>query len=312
MLDLRNRTVWIGAAASGVWLLLIFLAWLWAPELSERNLGQRLISIAGSIAPLILIWLIVWLRHEITLLRNESEGLRIALSMHRDPGNDRSDSTASGQRHTAAARPATAAPATRGAASAKTMDNRQASLGLDTPPLPQISGEELVQALNFPNGPDDHATIAALRKALQERDLARLIRAAQDVVTLMASHGLYMDNMPPRFYAPALWREYIAGARGMSVVELALDVDDASLQTAARILQWDEVFRDAAHHFLRQFDRLMSQSAEKFDDPLLAALADTRSGRAFTLLSQVTGAVGERISLQRDTDQDQGATRQGA
>lgn len=299
MLDLRDKSVWVGAAASGVWLLVVAMAWFWAPEAAERNLGQRVISGMGVIAPLVLIWLAVWLRHEITLLRNESEGLRIALSLQRSAGQDRADilpATRAAPATTPAPRPA---PRPRAdAAATRAQDSRQASLGLDTPPAPWISADDLVMALNFPSGPDDHHTIAALRKALQDRDLARLIRAAQDVVTLLASHGLYMDAMPPRADHPALWRRYAAGARGSEVVQLSLDVDAASLQIAAKMLRWDEVFRDAAHHFLRHFDRLIAQAAQEYDDELLAALADTRSGRAFTLLAQVTGAVGERIEAE--------------
>ena len=61
-------------------------------------------------------------------------------------------------------------------------------------------------ALNFPDGPDDHEAIRCLRLALSHPELARLIRAAQDVVTLLASRGIYMDDIQVPETDPALWR----------------------------------------------------------------------------------------------------------
>jgi hypothetical protein len=51
----------------------------------------------------------------------------------------------------------------------------------------------------------------------------------------------------------------------------------------------DPVFRDAAHHFLRSFDRTFALIEPNASDSDLAALSDTRSARAFMLLGRVTG-----------------------
>ena len=122
--------------------------------------------------------------------------------------------------------------------------------------------------------------------------MARLIRAAQDVVTLLAGQGVYMDELAMTQTDPALWRRFAEGARGAPVAGLAVIGDDNALRTAGAMLRGDEVFRDVAHHFLRHFDRLLSRKAQDSDPQLLAVLAETRSGRAFTLLAQVTGMLG--------------------
>ena len=57
-------------------------------------------------------------------------------------------------------------------------------------------------------------------------------------------------------------------------------------------MRGDEVFRDAAQHFMRQFDRTLARSAEELGDEGILALASTRSGRAFALLAQVMGMFG--------------------
>jgi hypothetical protein len=49
------------------------------------------------------------------------------------------------------------------------------------------------------------------------------------------------------------------------------------------------VFRDAAHHFLRQFDRTFQEFEKNASDQDIAELAETRTVRAFMLFGRVTG-----------------------
>jgi hypothetical protein len=51
----------------------------------------------------------------------------------------------------------------------------------------------------------------------------------------------------------------------------------------------DPVFRDAAHHFLRSFDKTVAAFEPNASDVELADLGDTRTARAFMLLGRVTG-----------------------
>ncbi len=317
MSDLRNNAVKIGAAATALWLALAVIT-VFLGGGSETGLIGHLLALAGALTPVALIWLAVWFASSLDALRSEAEQLRAMLEgMNREapsaPAEAPRLSAQPAPRPVAQSRPTQvlrpAAAATVPAASAPAMppptaaprpapESRQGSLGFDAPTAPSVTDEELVAALNFPNGPQDRETIMALRKTLQDRDLAKLIRAAQDVVTLLANHGIYMDDTPPRQHYPAMWRRFAAGMRGDDVEALSLHVSDETLIVAAKMLRWDEVFRDAAHHFLRHFDRLVTRGAAEFDDELLAALIDTRSGRAFTLLAQVTGMIGQQIAVE--------------
>jgi hypothetical protein len=54
-------------------------------------------------------------------------------------------------------------------------------------------------------------------------------------------------------------------------------------------MKQDTIFRDAAHHFLRLFDRMISQFAETASDAEISDLSDTRTARAFMLLGRVAG-----------------------
>jgi hypothetical protein len=165
-------------------------------------------------------------------------------------------------------------------------------LALD--PAPQEAGaplpvEDFIRAMNFPDGPDDHAGFAAMRAALGHRDIAKLIRAAQDVLTLLSQDGIYMDDLKHDPAAPAPWRAFAQGQRGRAVATLGGVRDRSALALSTGRLRNDPVFRDAAHHFLRAFDRCLVEFEPNADDDDLAALAGTRTARAFMLLGRVMG-----------------------
>jgi len=51
----------------------------------------------------------------------------------------------------------------------------------------------------------------------------------------------------------------------------------------------DVVFRDAAHHFLRKFDKMILDFEDHASDAELASLSTTRTAIAFMLLGRVAG-----------------------
>jgi hypothetical protein len=54
-------------------------------------------------------------------------------------------------------------------------------------------------------------------------------------------------------------------------------------------MRQDPVFRDAAHHFLRRFDRMFVDFEKTASDQDITALSETRTSRAFMLLGRVAG-----------------------
>lgn len=155
-------------------------------------------------------------------------------------------------------------------------------------PLP-LAHSDLIRALNFPESPEDKAGFDALRRALRDRPAAQLIRAAQDVLTLMSEDGIYMDDLRPDMARPEIWRRFAAGERGRAIAALGGIRDAAPLASMAARMKQDTIFRDAAHHFLRLFDRMFPRFAETASDAEIAALSDTRTARAFMLLGRVAG-----------------------
>jgi hypothetical protein len=152
-----------------------------------------------------------------------------------------------------------------------------------------LSREDFIQALNFPDTAEDEAGFTALRRALKDRSVAQLIHASQDVLTLLSQDGIYMDDLRPDRARPDIWRRFAAGERGRSVAPLGGVRDRTSLALTAGRMKQDPVFRDAAHHFLRRFDKVFSDFEETASDEEIIALSETRTARAFMLLGRVTG-----------------------
>lgn len=154
---------------------------------------------------------------------------------------------------------------------------------------PPLSVEDFIRALHFPNGPEDVEGFAAMRAALGHRDIAILVRAAQNVLKLLAQDGIYMDELKHDPAPPEPWRQFAKGQRGQPVSALGGVRDRTALALSVGRLRNDAIFRDAAHHFLRAFDRCLIEFEPNADDKDLMDLAKTRSARAFMLLGRVLG-----------------------
>ncbi len=166
----------------------------------------------------------------------------------------------------------------------------QPPLGLVQPAeVEPITVADFIKALNFPENEHDKEGFRTLRRALEDRATERLIRASQDVLTLLSQDGIYMDDLRPDRSRPEVWRRFAKGDRGRPIAALGGIHDRSSLVLAAGRMRKDPVFRDAVHHFLRHFDRTFMEFEKNASDAEIADLSDTRTARAFMLLGRVTG-----------------------
>lgn len=298
-----------GLATVAVLALALLLLWAFG---QGAGLGWAAFAV---VLPVALIWLAVSFGQQIALLRAEAAELRAELARRRvgdlsgqsrrrsdpspqDKAEPQAHPTRSGNHPEAAPESANPQPtppkAGRGPnASPASRPPRQAAEPQEAAPQEPLPLTDLLRALHFPNGPDDVEAVRALRAALRDPVLSRLIRAGQDVVTLLAERGIYMDAIPPEGADyPDLWRRFAQGERGAAVLAMAKGVPDEDIETTRQIWAQDAVFRDVAQHFLRQFDRMLGAMAPVLDDDILAALAETRSARAFALLARASGILG--------------------
>jgi len=168
----------------------------------------------------------------------------------------------------------------------------QPSLALGTPVeelAAPISVADFIKAMNFPEDENDTDGFRALRVALRDRQLSKLVRASEDLLTLLAHDGIYMDDLRPDRAKPEVWRRFARGERGRAVAGLAGVRDRSCLALTAGRMKSDTIFRDAAHHFLRQFDKTFVEFEKNASDQEISDLAETRTARAFMLLGRVSG-----------------------
>ncbi|WP_294982573.1 hypothetical protein [Tabrizicola sp.] len=305
-----------GVGLSLGWVLLILVYVLVTPPGSETRTLGLVMTLLMVFLPIALIWAVVITLRSIRELRAEAKRLQATVDAMRSSyvqaqGNGLKPSVEKRLDEIAAStKQAETVLATftsrRDAALSVPSADRKAAL---TPPRPEPAAEEptlalgtpaedlrpplsvadFIRALQFPETPEDKEGFRALRLALEDRTSSKLIRAAQDVLTLLSQDGIYMDDLQPDLCHPELWRRFAGGERGRSIAALGGIRDRASLALTAGRMKSDPVFRDAAHHFLRAFDKTFAAFEPNATDAELADLADTRTARAFMLFGRVTG-----------------------
>lgn len=158
---------------------------------------------------------------------------------------------------------------------------------VDEPPLARA---DFLRAIHFPDDESDAAGFAALRRALRDTLAKQLINASQDILTMLSHNGIYMDDLVPDPTDPSQWRALAHGKRGGEIAGLAAIRIEALTDLIKDRAREDEVFRDATHHFMRSFDKMMPRFEHGATDQEIASLADTRTGRAYMLLGYALGA----------------------
>lgn len=298
----------IAAALTLIWLIgvALFLFILspgsWQVLMTPGNGLSAATLVLAVVVPVALIWIVATTAHRLRVLRDEAAAMKAAMAALRyanslavkparlaDPAPDPAPEIIfrPSRRDSAPHIPPPVPPPVPPA-----LPEEQATLAFGAPPPDAPSplpAALFVRALNFPEGKDDVAGFRALRAALADPAAAKLIRAAQDVLTLLSQTGIYMDDLVQDRVRPEFWRRFAAGERGRAIGPLGGIRDRDTLSDVATRMRSDTIFRDAAHHFLRQFDRAFSGFEKTAADVDIAALSTTRTARAFMLLGRVAG-----------------------
>lgn len=303
----------IAISLSAFWLLASAVFFLMQPEDPNPQAGDRslrfLMTMLAIFMPVAMIWVAATAARASRVMREESQRLQAAIDAIRQAyiaqqQGQKFDTDSSVTRKldeiAAAARKTESTLATfqtrrdaspRPAPQPVPADDQPAlALGTQASDMaPPLSHDDFIRALNFPETAEDTEGFAALRKALKDRNASQLVQAAQDVLTLLSQDGIYMDDLRPDRARPEVWREFAQGARGRTIAPLGGIRDRSSLALTNARMKQDPIFRDAAHHFLRRFDRAFAGFEAEASDGEISALADTRTARAFMLLGRVAG-----------------------
>lgn len=305
---------WVALAIAVLWLAgsIVFFVVLGGPDTTPEGLGNLrfVMTLLAIFLPVAMLWLGVMSARASRVLREESRRLQTAVDAIRHayvvqsqrgaPDSSVSkklDEIAAATKKTETAlaiftttREATPPRPVEPAAAQAPEDQAPLPLGTRTEDqAPPLATPDFIRAINFPETAEDEEGFSALRRALKDRNTALLIQAAQDILTLMSQDGIYMDDLRPDRARPEIWRRFAQGERGRQVAALGGVRDRSSLALAAGRMKQDPIFRDAAHHFLRRFDKTLIEFEKTATDSDLAEMADTRTARAFMLLGRVAG-----------------------
>ena len=304
----------IAAALSAVWLLGSAIFFLMLPSDQQPDTGgaglRFLMTMLAIFMPVGMIWVAATAARASRVMREESKRLQAAIDAIRQAYIAQQQGQNLGADATVARKLDEIAAAARKTEStlATFQSRRDASTRLaplkpavvdDQPALalgtsaadmtPPLSHEDFIRALNFPETAEDTEGFSALRKALKDRNASQLVQASQDVLTLLSQDGIYMDDLRPDRARPEIWRQFAQGARGRPIAALGGIRDRSSLALTSARMKQDPIFRDAAHHFLRLFDRTFARFAPLASDAEVSEFANTRTSRAFMLLGRVAG-----------------------
>ncbi len=309
-----------GGVLSVVWVVAVLSYVVSAERGSDSQTLSLVMTLLVVFLPIVLIWVAVVTLRTVRALRADASRLQAAVDAMRNayvtsqqmqasggfrPSVERKiDEIAAAAKHTETALATfnsrrdtalTVPSADRKAALVAPQEpngEEQPALALGTPAedfRAPLSISDFIRAMNFPETPDDKDGFRALRRALEDRHVAKLVRAAQDVLTLLSQEGIYMDDLKPDLAKPDVWRRFAKGERGRSIAALGGIRDRSSLALTGARMREDMVFRDAGHHFLRTFDKTFALFEGNATDLDLADMSDTRTARAFMLFGRVTG-----------------------
>ncbi len=301
-------------AMSILWLVLAALYFLMGSGSDGVDGLRFMITLMAVFMPVAMIWVAAMAARSARVMREESARLQTAIDAIRQAyiaqsqGRDLSSETsvvrkleeiAATAKNTETAlatfhttRSHNASQSVPSPAPAPVEETDQPVLALGTPVediAPPLPHAEMIRALNFPETAEDEDGFVALRRAMKDRNVAQLVTASQDILTLLSQDGIYMDDLRPDRARAEIWRHFASGARGRPIAALGGVHDRSSLALSAGRMKQDPIFRDTAHHFLRRFDKLFSEFAETATDEEISLMADTRTARAFMLLGRVAG-----------------------
>lgn len=149
----------------------------------------------------------------------------------------------------------------------------------------------IARALDFPRDADDVDGFAALAEAVKDPVVSDLLQAAEDTLTLLAQHNVYMEDLTVRPASPEHWAAFINGARGPAVAAVGGVQEVEAIDTVRALNRHDAIFRDTAMHLMRRYDAMMRKALEAPSGAhRLPELADTRTGRAYMLAARAVGA----------------------
>lgn len=148
---------------------------------------------------------------------------------------------------------------------------------------------DFIQAADFPKSEHNQANFALLNVARQDPKTAKIMRATEDALTLLAQNGVYTESIKYKKPNAQPWRNLIKGERKTFIKNLAVVFDKKDLEKTVSQLKSNPIFQDTAYHFLRVFDKIFLEFEKEASDAEIIDFGNTHTSKTFVFLGQACG-----------------------
>lgn len=132
-----------------------------------------------------------------------------------------------------------------------------------------------------------------IHATLRDPDLAELLKIRDSILSALAEHGLFPEDIPPEHGKPAAWTTWASGIRDDRTVSLAGVRRDIPNAIARGWLRQSSANCVLAMRYMRTYRRLIERAATAIgEDGRLVEMADSSAGRIFILLGGLHSVFG--------------------
>lgn len=152
-----------------------------------------------------------------------------------------------------------------------------------------ITLNDIAHVLNFSDQKEKGDWANAFAQLSQDGRYLDFIRMAEDVIEVLESEGIYVEDLNLRTAQSDIWLEFASGERGEAVQDLAGIRDPSVLALTRGRLRNDPKFHDVALRFQKQFIHMLDELSEGAADEDFLLLNQSRGGRVFIILAEISG-----------------------
>ena len=150
-----------------------------------------------------------------------------------------------------------------------------------------INWQKFTRAANFPESEEDVETLDALYDVLTDPEAASLLQCAEDTLASMADIDLYMEDFVPRLVPVKTWKNHLDGSGGDRIDGIDAPVEQSRIRAK---LSADKGFEHLCAKFMDRYEDMGRRLLNETDDEkLIVDLSNTRTGRAYLMISEAAG-----------------------
>ena len=150
-----------------------------------------------------------------------------------------------------------------------------------------IDWTKFTRAANFPESEEDIETLDALYDVLTDPEAASLLQCAEDTLASLADIDLYMEDFTPRLVPVVAWKSHLDGSGGDAIDGINAPVEQSRIRAK---LGTDKGFEHLCAKFMDRYEDMGRRLMQETDDQkLIVDLSNTRTGRAYLMISAAAG-----------------------